>query len=431
MGIFCLGTYLRVLLNAKNKTSTQKALVSSVLSLFLDFCDDSDTAISKLVYGINNPTKELIEAASAVSSEDFEKYTSAFSKKVLPLINPNKTSEAIRILSVIIAEDEEINNDTVVDILSGIRKSDLTGKIDNPSAFLMGLFVYSVRHTDNRHEKGFIENTVNEYTKIAVNYVFENKQIESEPESNSNIHKQEIDIYRERAEQKAISFCQKYDSEKELIPLCQIIAVTTPTKKHSRDMFNEYCLCEKSAKEIILETNEIAIIDINDNDWWEDCLDKLCKDYQKYNLGDDRFLYLFKQYFHRLINYSEEPISEYLDLTFPRTVINPILFWRSDLNIIDLIDEYIYYKDYAEYKNKLVPPMNLLWEKMELANCEERRLAIILALFIIGVCCSIPCQRDTTVRIPSLYSIKTAEDLFYTTLLHLYKRYQNNDMDES
>ncbi len=407
--------------------NTHKDFVNSYFSLFFkieDF-DDSDTAVSKLTGGYNNP-KNKIKTYMFSVNDGFESIIDDYNDIILPMYDPNKLSDAIKILSVIIVEDKDIKDDTVVDIISGLKKRELTEKAVNPSEFLMGLFLYVIRYTDNRKARGFVKNTVQEYTEKAADYVFENVPSEAQNVSDNDIREQEISIYKEQAEQKAISFCQKYDSVKDLIPLCQIAAVTNPAKKHCRKMFNEYCRCERSAQKKILEINEIHVIDVNDNDWWEECIDKFCQDYKKYDLGENRYLYSFNQYFHRLNNYAGEPISAHLECVFQPTVINPILFGNHKLDIPDLVDEYIYFKDNDKYKKDLEPPMDFLWRELDLGSCDESRLVIVLALFIIGACSSIPHENGVVIGKPSLQNIKTAEDLFYLTLLFLYEKYVIN-----
>ena len=122
-------------------------------------------------------------------------------------------------------------------------------------------------------------------------------------------------------------------------------------------------------------------------------------------------------------NYAGEPISAHLERVFQPTVINPILFGNHKLDIPDLVDEYIYYKDNDKYKKDLEPPMDFLWRELDLGSCDESRLVIVLALFIIGACSSIPHENGVVIGKPSLRSIKTAEDLYYMTLLVLYEKY--------
>ena len=427
MGILCLGTYFKVLMKAVSN-NTQKVFISNYYEIILqhNYFDNSDSVISKLAGGFINPTKEMMDKSFEITSLDFDRIVDGYKNNVLPMFEPNKLSDAIRILSVIIAEDKDIKDDTIIDIISGLKKRELSGKADNPSEFLIGLFLYVIRYTDNSRPKDFVKKTVKEFTEKAADYVFRNVSDGAETVSENDIREQEIKIYNEKSEQKAISFCLKNESDKDLIPLCQIVAVTNPNKSHLREMFNEYCLFELSTQKRILEINEIPVINVTSNDWWEECLERFCLDYKKYNLGNDRYLYSFNQYFHRLINYANEPIIGYLERVFSPTVINPVLIKNPNLDIPDLVDEYIYYKDSNIYKDKLEPPMDFLWRELDLGSCDESGLVIVLALFIIGACRTLPKAKGVVIEKPSLRSIKTAEDLFYMTLLFLYEKYMMN-----
>ena len=80
MNELCIGTFFKVLMTIKNKNkgSTQRTFVSGVLQLLTNDFDDSDTAISKLVGGLNNPSKELIVRANALNENDYQKMVSSF-----------------------------------------------------------------------------------------------------------------------------------------------------------------------------------------------------------------------------------------------------------------------------------------------------------------------------------------------------------------
>ena len=67
--------------------------------------------------------------------------------------------------------------------------------------------------------------------------------------------------------------------------------------------------------------------------------------------------------------------------------------------------------------------MDFLWRELDLGSCDESGLVIVLALFIIGACRTLPKAKGVVIEKPSLRSIKTAEDLFYMTLLFLYEKY--------
>lgn len=453
MGLLCFGTYIKALLECKNTKTTQKQVVNSLLSLFTIDYDDSDTAISKLANGFNNPPAELINIVRQVANGDHSELISKFNNNTLTLLNPNKLPDSIRLLSVIIAEDKDISDNTMIDPFSGVRKKDLNGIVNDQSVFLTELLIYSLIYTDNRQEQGFVKETITRCKELMCNYVFpEPKVLESAESKNDiellpqehpvdfrtddngeyiNLKAREIQLLEENIEKEAITFCNKYDTEKELIPLCQIAKITNPTRQHSRSMYNDYCCSSSSVQKRILEIHDISVINVQDQNWWLHGLKGFEQSYKKYNLGEERYLYAFGQYFPRMINYKDYPVAKYTKYIFaPKINAGAAnLVPNRKLDVIGLIDEYIYYNQFDAYKDLLIPPMDYMWNNLNFGGCDECDLIMYLGVFIIGTCCATPSDKDVLYywdgyNHPSISSIRTAEDLFYLTLAHLYVNYE-------
>ena len=311
MGKLCLGTYLQILYNAKSadRYNTKKRFVEVMLSLLCKIYDNSDTAMSKIFTGINNPTADVIKKAASLTNEDYPDLVEKFRRNIMPKLNPNKLSDAIRLLEVAIAEDTDIKHDTVVDLVTGLKKNELTGKVDNQEEFLTGVYLYVMKYTKNPGKSEVIKRILKELNDISQDYVFEaNKKEES-------IKREEVDQYDEQNEQQAAAFCIKYDLKKEWIPLCQVAQITHPIKNHSREMYNDYCLCTRSVRQKILDINGIRKINLTGENWWEKYLDMFKDDYKKYKLGDERYLYSFHQYFPKLISYGNTPVRNFNQLS--------------------------------------------------------------------------------------------------------------------
>lgn len=60
-------------------------------------------------------------------------------------------------------------------------------------------------------------------------------------------------------------------------------------------MFNDFCICTRSGRDKILELNEVEKINASGTNWWYKYLAMFEADYKKYKLGDNRYLYLFRQ----------------------------------------------------------------------------------------------------------------------------------------
>lgn len=439
MGELCLGTYLQILYSAVNedKTNTKVFFVGEVLSLLTNDFDSSSTAMSKLFTGINNPTKELTKKAMYLTKEDYPGFTEDFSMIVMPMLNPNKLFDAIRMIQVAIAEDSDIKQDTEVGLITGLKKSELTGTVDNQAEFLAGVFLYVMKYTRNPGKSGVVRPIIKRLNKITPDSDFWGSKRESSYTSEKKDaikerKRQEADRYDEQIEQKATSFCIKYDLQKNWIPLCQVVQISNPTKKHARKMFNDYCKCNRSVRQKILEINGIKKLELSDNDWWYEYLDMFEKDYRKYGLGAERYLYAFAQYFPRLLSYGDASVQAFIQRIFDPKIVNPIMktFSKSyKYNVAGLIDEYIYYNKHEEYKNVLEPPMDYMWRELDFGSCPELMLASFLALFIIGTCRATPLPKGSENEMfvfsgPGASEVETAEDLFYQTLLTLYENYE-------
>ena len=208
----------------------------------------------------------------------------------------------------------------------------------------------------------------------------------------------EVELMEERISQEATVFLINHNQEKRFVSLCQIANVTDPTIMHFREMYNCFCMSTESTRNKIIEMADVKKINISDKEWWRAYLERFEKDYNEYELGDISYLYTFGQYFHRITDYRQYSIKEYMKHEFPVTVKNKLLGFKNyKHDIVGLIDEYIFYKDFDEYKDKLEPPMDYLWRELELqspAVTDEGKLAIILGLFIIGTCYSLPKERE-------------------------------------
>ena len=426
----CLATYLQIIYNAKSEDNnvTKVHFVGELLSLFTNEFDQGSTAMSKLFTGINNPTHSVTTRAAHFTENEYPEMVEDFRDIVMPMLNPNKIPDAIRMLEIAIVEDNSIKRTTIVDLITGLKKGELTGELEDPVSFLAGVFLYVIKYTKNPKKSGVVKSIMEYLEQIAPGYVFASDIERKRSTDNHNV-KYEHRFY-EAIEQEATAFCIKYDSLKELIPLCQIAQITHPTKNHYRGMFNDFCICTRSGRDKILELNEVEKINASGTNWWYKYLAMFEADYKKYKLGDNRYLYLFRQYFPKLIEYGSSSVRGYTKVFFPAKVIAPFMkafpgIFRHD--IAGFIDEYIYFRESQDYSKELEPPMDYLFRELKLDSCKELMLSTILALFIVGTCQGIPISdncREVVFSGPSISSLETAEDLFYLTLLTLYDNYR-------
>lgn len=441
--MFCIGCILSAVDECKVHGFTQAKIVEAFLKSIDEGCGeiDNETA-SNLARGVKNPSGYVMDALTMITSEAYGEMTAYFREKVLPFIKENEINIVRDSLILLIQDASEIGDNTVVEIISGIKKSNLSEGIEDLAAFIAGLFLYALKNTKNNvggKAKKFVKEYIDKVRNGArpVSKTLSSAKEKTEVESNGIINElrlRELELMEESIERDAVAFCMKYEENKRLIPLCQIAFITNPIKKHAREMYNEFCLCTASTRKRILEMNKIEVIDISEQGWWWKYLDMFEKDYEKYKLGTMQHLYVFGQYFHRLINYGNESIKRFLQHVIPPKIIPSYMIKLSDCynDIIYFIDEYIYYGKFKEYKDKLEPPMDFLWREFRLydsAVCSEFMLSSILALFIIGTCLKTPLQDVSedyflAFSAPGVSELETAEDLFYDTLLMLHENYE-------
>ncbi len=440
--MFCLGCVLSVVVVCKAEGFNQEQIVESFLQSLDEKCGVIDnSAASNLARGSKNPSVYVMDALKAITSDDYERLTVYFRDKVVPYIKENDRNVVRDALIMLVQDEPEIHEDTVVEVISKVKKSNLSEYEGDLATFLAGIFLYVLKNTTNikggkakKFTQKYVEKARNSEKPLRKTPAPVRKEAEPEPDRDIREEKtREVLLREENIERDAIAFCMKYEEKKALIPLCQVAFVTNPTKKHESEMYNGFSLCTASTQRRILEMSEIEILDISGMDWWYQYLVMFEKDYEKYQLGDMRYLYAFAQYFPDLIHYGDASIGRFLQNVIPLKVVEPYMeaFPNYKHDIIGFLDEYLYYSGSEEYKGKLEPPMDDLWRGLQLGDadaCDEFMLASVLALFIIGACQSIPSQDGPDREFhassaPDVGDLETAEDLFYDTLLTLYEHY--------
>ena len=150
----CFGTYASVLRSCIPKKNTrlmtpQKDFIPIILKSVNNtyFIRDDGYTASRLVSSNNNLAVDITEKAQDANVKAVAEY---FKNKVLSLLDPNKTKLAVLAIRHIILSDATIDEDTVVDLVSGIIKSALLTQNEFVLAdFLAGVFLYTARAVDN------------------------------------------------------------------------------------------------------------------------------------------------------------------------------------------------------------------------------------------------------------------------------------------
>ena len=147
----CFGTYAGVLLLCGTERATKIALLNTLVQSADKTCKLTNNAVTGLLQCVSNLPdgrgNGLGNVVSGAREVDPQKIAEYFSKKVIPLLDPNKQKLAIRAIREIIIADDTISGDTAV---GGITKKALQKQSSIVLAdFLAGVFLYTAA-VDNR-----------------------------------------------------------------------------------------------------------------------------------------------------------------------------------------------------------------------------------------------------------------------------------------
>ncbi len=159
---FCVGCFLKALKICSAASTRQKKLGERIFqTLYPQFdCGDDDTAISAVFRGARNLNSYL---QLMMDDLDAETITLRFQEKVIPLLDENKFSYLVRLLQMMIRQDN-IDDETRVELVNGIKKRDLINMDEVVlEDFLIGIFLYLIKNTNNLKR----ENDVKVFVKFA------------------------------------------------------------------------------------------------------------------------------------------------------------------------------------------------------------------------------------------------------------------------
>ena len=148
--MLCLGSFLRCIIECRaNSKVLNKHVVGALMSIFdSEFNSEDNSIVSNLVIARKNPSAYIMGQVHSMES-DYLYIKERIEKGLMLLINPNMNDRLIKAISILIIEDENIFDDTVVEVITGTKKEQLCGKVVDISSFLAGVFIYTIRYTDN------------------------------------------------------------------------------------------------------------------------------------------------------------------------------------------------------------------------------------------------------------------------------------------
>lgn len=146
----CFGTFATVLKICMTKRVTQKRLCGTMLLSIAPTYDirSDDGTVSDLIHGKKNLSPVVTDVAPTVDVSDISDY---FKKNILHMLDSNKRSLIVLALKDIIASDNTIEPDTIVEKINDMTKETILKRDAFIfEDFLAGIFLYTVLNVGNR-----------------------------------------------------------------------------------------------------------------------------------------------------------------------------------------------------------------------------------------------------------------------------------------
>lgn len=257
-------------------------------------------------------------------------------------------------------------------------------------------------------------------------YCFERKNERRVEEQNEKIRRLNL-------EHEADIFLIKNGDEIEYLPLCVFADSLNGTKKHLRDIYNNYNVCSNELKKIILEKQNIYIRDLPQENWSSIYIRKLVEEVKDRNLGRNLF-YDDGKYIRDCYDYYrkyEIPIDT-LEFVFPDYHIDgkQMVFRKNyRCSLYSYIARYFdYIKDICKYDN----PQNIEVEAIcdivykKIVGMDKEIYSYWCTMLMRFLCAQLRnegCQYSLTQNPygPVIeIEVESYEDLYYCALYELY-----------
>ncbi len=420
MSKLCLGTYLKALkLCAVKNGFTQKIVFRDMFASIDCKYDPDEAQIGHMVRGDKNPSEQFRNTINDMNPDKYFELSDCMDV-VVDRIDPNKIYLLVKILKKIINEDDSISDETIVDLINGTTKTEFPGKYDSLSSLLAGVFIYIIKNTDNKNQIEYVKEIDNDY-------IFE-LQAKHSISNNSLPKNKEVDELSEDDELKARDFLIRYESVKELIPLCQIAYAYNSIHNYERSMYTDYIRFPRRIRRFILERCEVLDMIEIDNLHWDEGLQLLYNDVEKYKLSSVDNSYFLTQYFPRFIYYQSHSIKEYIVCSFKRIPTTEIISVFPGAICCDLdnyIDSYLWTIEH-KMDTQFPKPLDYLCVLKDLRESNEEDIVFWMTRFIIDACNNLSTKIVGKPIWADCFDGKaeTIEDLALSALFALHKHYQ-------
>ena len=159
----CFGTFAPILKICSAKRISQKLLCGTMLLSIAPTYDirGEDGTVSDLILGKKNLSPNITDKAPTVDPRAVSNY---FKQHILNMLDSNKRSLIILALKDIIASDNTIEPDTIVEIVNGMTKKSIVRRDAFVfEDFIAGVFLYTVLNVENRNCEDSVKETTTEY----------------------------------------------------------------------------------------------------------------------------------------------------------------------------------------------------------------------------------------------------------------------------
>lgn len=159
----CFGTFATILKFCKVKSVTQKCLCGTILLSIAPTYDvrDDDGATSDLVKCKKNLSPNVTDAALTADVRATSNY---FKQHIIPVMDGNKRSLIVLALKNLIASDDTIEPDTIIEKVNEMTKATIAGRDSFVlEDLLAGIFLYTVVNVENRNCEESVKEITDEY----------------------------------------------------------------------------------------------------------------------------------------------------------------------------------------------------------------------------------------------------------------------------
>lgn len=411
-------TFLKVLKKYMSpQESGQKRIANA---LFTSICNEpisfSATDVNRMLSGKRGFTRDVNGKLSEIEFVP-PYYYDNFISKAFPLLNRQEISNIVKVLSIIVYEDETIKNGDIVDYITGTTKENIW-YITDKAKFIAGIFIFTIRCRKNVHTEIYSNEINDEFFEASLIKYDRLAKLKNNQDSKNSDDKSQ-----------ANAFLQTYEDSIELLPLCQIANIVNPGHNYVNQMYSDYCKCNNDTQKQIMDSIDCSLIEGIGKFELYNLVHRFADDAENADLLS-KGKYAISQYFLESLEYDEYKLED-PDPTYFPTIPLRVIPNRTTSNLYSFILNYI---DYKNTNQRLPIPFDWMWDTFNYSNrskCPTEKIVYGINLFIISSCQLInsmslnDMQRKNWVNIPNVNYVKTIEDLHLLALLVLYDVYMS------